>query len=534
MKRWTGSALGLLALACTLLAQDAGLELSGLNTARYGWGKVLNQQNVELDRIYREDVLDLDLGWKNFRVNLAGVAQQPAEFPDARDEGRVEGVDLIRRSIEWTGPVTVRVGHSWTTFGNGLALSLYRDDNLENPRLTGTQRDEQPTTWDSGIDGLFVEGHWDRLSVKALWGNRDVGPFEDSGYYGTLGGANAEYHHELGTLGGSWVRSDGVPVNVQDDVPVLLDLESREVYGQLQVGPLDLSLNHVDQHRKDDLLGTVAPNAGAGGLATYGALGLALGEWYLQGEYKYYRFALPTLYMHNPPIVQQEIPSRLIARHRRLNAFDDETGWQLTASRWFEAGQELTLQAAVSSHIDDSMLPSLEEALSAYREVTAGWTQELDAGRHLALSLAYAEETNGFVEDSAPRTDGKWSRRLAVGGSLRTPLPLVGAVEFSGELLRDEEVHLDETTTAGLFWVDVFPRSDLSVNVTADYEEESDAQRDWMASMECRYDFSTGASLDHSLTVFAGRLRGGLVCSSGNCRVVAPFDGVKLTLASRF
>lgn len=533
MRGWLPAAASGLILALPLAAADIGL--SGLNTARYGWGTVRDTQQNELDRIYREDVLDLDLSWKNFRVNVAGAAQHAAELPDARAEAdRIREVSLIRRSIEWTGPVTVRVGHSWTTFGNGLALSLYRDDNLENPRLTGTQLEDTPTTWDSGVDGVFVEGHWQSVTVKALWGNADKGPFEDSGYYGTLTGFNSEYHHALGTLGGSWVRTEGAPVNIQDDDPDRLDIESREVYGQTAIGPLDLTLDHVDQHRKDNLLSVYAPAAGRGGSATYAALGLALGEWYLQSEYKYYRFALKSLYSHNPPIVQREIPSRLIARHRRLNFFDDEVGLQVEASRWFSGGQELTLQAAWSSHIDDSLLPKLQEAQSAYQEYTVGWEQELGESRHLGLSLAYAEETAGWVQGADPRLDGDWTRRLGLGASTRGGLPLLGSSELSGELLRIQDVQADETRLASLVWMDFVPLPALSVNLTADYEEGSDSGDDWMASTECRVDFATGPLLEHSLTLFAGQLRGGLVCSSGNCRIVAPFKGLKLTLTTRF
>jgi len=522
-----------LLLAGALPAAALDLGLSGLNTARYGAGTVLDPQGGELDRVFREDLLDVDVSWKAFRLNLAGAAYAAAELPDARaEDDRVREVALIRRSLEWTGPVTVRLGHGWTTFGNGLALSLYRDDELEHPRLTGTLRDETPTTWDSGLDGVMASGDWEHVSFTALWGG--AGPFDDPGYYGELAGVNAEWHLAAGTFGGSWVRAAGAPVNIQDADPDLLDVESRELYGRLQLGPVELTLDHVDQHRKDNLLAVYAPTAGKGGVATYAALGGELAGWYLQAEYKYYRYALRQLYLTNPPIVQREIPTRLIARHRRLNFFDDEVGVQLEASRWFDGGQELTLQAAVSSHLGDGLLPVLEEAFSAYREFTAGWAQELGGERHLALSLAWTEETSGWVEGGRPRADAEWTRRAGGGAALRTPLPLLRSLEIAGEALRIRELEAGETRLATLLWMDVFPYDRVSLNLTADWEEDSDTDRDWMASTEIRWDLPGGGPLEHSLTVFAGRLRGGLVCSSGNCRIVAPFDGVKLTLVSRF
>jgi hypothetical protein len=534
---WTAGAAGSALLGLLLAVPAAALDvgLSGLNTARYGWGTVYDTGQQALDRIYRENILDLDLSWKTLRLNLAGAALHAAELPDARaEDARIRDTDLVRRSLEWNGPLTVRLGHSWTTFGNGLALSLYRDDDLENPRLTGTDRREMPTTWDSGIDGVFVEGHWESFSLKALWGNEDLGPFEDSHYYGTLAGANLEWHHGRGLLGGSWVRSDGAPVSIQDADPDLLEIDSREVYGHLQLGSVELTLNHLDQHRRDNLWLVFPARAGRGGTATYGALALPLGEWFLQAEYKYYRFALRSLYQHNPPILQREIPTRLIARHRRLNVLDDEVGLQLEASRWFSGGQELRLQAAWASHIDDGLLPSLEEGLSAYQEYTAGWTQALGGHRHLGLGLAWAEETAGWVEGGRPRSTAEWTRKLGLSGTLQTPAPLLRSVELAGEVLRVHELQADRRSLAALFWADAAPWDGVAINLTADYEEESGVGPDWMASGELRWDPPAGRLMRHTLTLFAGRLRGGLVCSSGNCRIVAPFDGLKLTLTTRF
>ncbi|MDP2360998.1 MAG: hypothetical protein Q8O14_09625 [bacterium] len=515
-----GLAIALGPGATSLPAQELGL--SGLGTLKAGWGTVLNEQNQELDRLYREAMLDLDLSWRSLRLNAAAAALHPAELPDARPEAtRIKDADLIRRSLEWQGPVHVQLGHFWTTFGNGLALSLYRDDALENPRLTGTARQELPTTWDSRGDGALVEALHGDWTLKALAGGHD--------YVGRLGAANLEWHRPWGSLGGSWVRAAEIPESIQDLQPRELDLESRELYATVRLGRVELSLNHVDQHQHDEL----PVNAGSGGLATYGTASLPLLGWQVLAEYKYYRFARRALYINNPPIVQKEIPTRLIARKRRLNTFENETGLQLDLSRPLAAGQTLLLSGAWTSRIEDNLLPRFEEALSAYQEYTAGWLLDFDHDRQLALGAAYAEETSGFVEGGAPLAGRPWYRRTGLTAGWHAPLPLVNSLELAGEFMRKEERARDKTSDAVLLWANFYPAKPLSVNVTADYEEHSESGRDWLASGELRMDLRH-RDLSHTLTLFAGRQRGGLVCSSGNCRVVAPFDGVKATLATQF
>jgi hypothetical protein len=110
----------------------------------------------------------------------------------------------------------------------------------------------------------------------------------------------------------------------------------------------------------------------------------------------------------------------------------------------------------------------------------------------------------------------------------------VRAIEMSGEYLNRENVYDDHASDLLLVWADIFPRDGLSLNMTADFENHSETVEDWMGSAEVRYDFGGPGDLNHSLTVFGGRLRGGLVCSSGNCRIVAPFRGAKVQYSLQF
>jgi hypothetical protein len=513
----------LFSTAPSLFAEDDLLSISGTSTLRYGAGVVRNDFGEDLDRVYREAILDLDFTYSTLRLNVVSAILHKAELPDARpDTSRIQAEDLLRYSLEWQGPVTLVLGQTWTTFGNGMALSLYRDDELENPRLTGTIREELPTTWDSGAEGLYGEAWLGEWNLKGLLGTSD--------YYGDMGAFNVEGPlNDHTSLGASLVRVSAVPEDMSSDLSPELELDIREIYATLLFGGAELTLNHVDQHQIDEL----QRNAGAGGLATYASLGLPLKDWWVQTEYKYYRFARRALYMNNAPIVQSEIPTRLLARKRRQTAFEDEVGFRVQASRYFEGGHELVFSSALASHIEDSaLMPRLSEAFSTYREYTAAWNMEFDHEHHLNLVTAYSEETRGFVAGSEPSDAQLWYRRFGLGASALFPVAALGPVELNAEFMRKSELEHDEKANSVLLWADVFPIANFSLNATLDYEEHSDAGRDWMASTELRYDFKAGF-FDNTLTVFAGRLRGGLVCSSGNCRIVAPFDGVKLTLLSR-
>jgi hypothetical protein len=524
---WLGTLAGLWLVAP---ARATDLGLSGLNTLRYGEGKALDEATLaETDRLFGEELLDLDLSLGQLRLNMATMVAWPSELPDSpprTGESEIKDFALIRRSLEWNGPVNVQLGNFWTTFGNGLALSLYRDDALVNPRLIGNTREELPTSWDNGGDGALVEAMQGDWTLKALWGTSE--------YVGRIAGGNAEWTRPWGSLGGSLVRATAVPQN--DDIRFgsepTLDLVTREAYGTARLGAMEFSLNHVDQHQLDG----ETRNAGAGGLATYATASLPLRGWTVLAEYKYYRFARQTLFFNSPPTVQREIPTKLIARStHRLFANEDETGLQLDLSRSFEGGHTLRASGAWASHIDDGLLPKFKEALNAYQEYTAGWLMEFSPERHLELGAAYTEETNGWLPDGqAPALNGSWYQRAGLSAALLVPMPVVRSLEVAGEVMRKNDLTLDVQSTGVLLWTELFPSTAWSLNLTADYEEHSTAHQDWMGSGEMRADFHFPASVNHTLTAFAGRLRGGQVCSNGNCRIVAPFNGVKLTLTSKF
>jgi hypothetical protein len=517
-------------LACLSLcitstsARAVEFGVSGTNTVRYGNGDVNNQfDNTESKQIYREELLDVDFSWRNFTLNFAGAIYSPAELPDNPLSERINDEGLIRYSLEYQkGNETYRLGKSRVTFGNGLALSLYRDDNLDNPFNTTAGDDQLPTTWDSGAAGFYFESLRDSWSFRALGG--------DSDYYGRLMAANAEYFHDLASFGVSYVRADETPRLIAPSSMDMLDLESREIYATTNLAGLEITLNHVDQIQHDDF----NTNAGQGGLATYASVNGEYKEWFFLAEYKYYRFAQESQILNNAPIVQREIPTRLLARKRRQNIFNDETGIQLDLSRYFSNGQELAFSGAWVSRIDDSFLPKFEERFDAYQEYTAAWNIEFDHEHHLGFTAAYAEETNGYSPENSEGNSSSWYRRNGLGLSLLTPVPLMKSMEFNAEFMHKRDIETDESSSATMIWADVFPLPDLSINATADYEEHSDANQDWMFSTEVRYDFPTGKFMHHNLTFFYGRLRGGLVCSSGNCRQVAPFNGGKVTLITTF
>jgi hypothetical protein len=533
-RAWAAVALGSLLLGGP--ARGDELSATGLNTLRYGSGQILDElNNRELDREFFEETLDLDLTRGSLRANLATAVAWPSEFPDSpprADSISIKRVDLLRRSLEWNGPVTVQVGHFWTTFGSGLALSLFRDESLVNPRLVGNAREELPASWDSRGDGALVEALKGDWTLKALWGNSD--------YVGRLTGANVEWTRPLGSLGGSLVRAGGVPQN--DDIRFgslpTLDLVNQELYGTLRLGRAELTLDHLEQRQLDN----EAVNAGAGGLATYVAAGAPLAGWSLLAEYKYYRFARQTLYFNSPPTVQREIPTRLIARStHRVFSNQDETGLMLDLSRSFTGGHSLHFSGAWASHIGGGVLPSLEEALSAYQEYCAGWLMDFAPGRRLDLGAAYTEETNGWLPGGQASLGAPWYRRAGLSAAWLTTVPLLRSLELAGEVMRMRELREGRTSEGLLLWAEIFPSTAFSFNLTADYKEPSNRQeelspwrQDWMGSAEARADFHFPVGLSHTLTVFAGRLRGGQVCSNGNCRIVAPFNGVKLTLASQF
>ncbi len=506
-------------------------SFNGTLTARVGDGEIQNTLGESLDREFREFILDGDLTWREFRLNLAAAYVDPAEFPDTRtvDSTLVRSGSLLRASLEWQGPVLLRAGTIYTTFGRGLSLSLYRDEQLVNPLLERTSRHEQPTTWDNSVNGGYVEYLGDRLGLKAIAGESD--------YFGRLLGLNPELTLGAGTLGLAYAGVDEVLLDPQNSADVQ-EVQNHEVYYSHYGSNWDLFVSHLEQHLPEE----ETPTAGSGGVASYASVGYTLADWSLRGEYKYYRFTDERLRFNSPPIAQQEIPTRLIARKRkRVNHFNDEVGFQLEAQRYYDNGLELFFSTAMASRMDpenDSpeFLPELSEERAAYRELTGAAQMELQHERHLSLGLGWAEEAEPHANSPA-----SVYRNIGAAFGIGSPLPLVGSVEANVELLRREDLHKGVHQNLTLAYVDFFPFSGFSLNLTADFENrdlggaaDEALHRQWMGSTEIRYDFASAGDLSHSLTLFAGRLRGGLVCSSGNCRVVAPFSGLKLRYDMQF
>ena len=519
--------LRLLLLAGAILTGSAHADeigWTGTLGLNLGQGEIRNSQNDLLDREYREAILDTDLSWKQFRLNTALAWQSPSEFPDTRtiDSTLIRKASLLRASLEWQGPVLLRAGTISTTFGRGMSLSLYRDEQLQNPLLDKIEREDTPTTWDSSVQGGYLEYLGETVALKAVAGHSD--------YYGNLLGINPEFTRDRTTLGLAWNTVDDVVIDAETDA-LNQDVENRELYLSQYLGNWDFFVSHLEQV----VPAGEARVAGKGGVATYAAVGTQLLDWSVRAEYKYYRLTSEKLRFNNPPIVQQEIPSRLIARKRkRFNHFDDEVGFQLELQRLFRNEMEVFFSAAQTSRMDPesssaTLLPELKEVRDAYQEYTANWQWTLPSANHVMLGLVWAEESEARVD--APSI---LYRNMGLSGSLYTPLPLVRGLELNAEYLSREAVYDKHTQDLALLWMDIFPLPDLSFNLTADFEHHSDTNEDWMGSTEARYDFATPGDLHHSLTVFAGRLRGGLVCSSGNCRIVAPFRGAKLQYTLQF
>jgi hypothetical protein len=89
-------------LSCITVLSGVAIELevSGNNTMRYGNGELKNQfDDGVVERIYRENILDVDFDWRNFKLNLAGSVYSPAELPDTPGSARINDEGLLFSGI---------------------------------------------------------------------------------------------------------------------------------------------------------------------------------------------------------------------------------------------------------------------------------------------------------------------------------------------------------------------------------------------------------------------------------------------------
>jgi hypothetical protein len=238
----------------------------------------------------------------------------------------------------------------------------------------------------------------------------------------------------------------------------------------------------------------------------------------------------------NPPLVQREFTTNLLAKHPHVPVYDDEAGFQVEGT--FQPLEPLSVTANFSRsslHRGEELIPSLHEEDAPFWQFFMEGEYVFPQGHFAGLGVGANEEVK-VTGPEASRVSYLWQQKQAValeGTYFLTPLyGLTGHLEAmrlkDNIEVEDFMEYYAAATLSRAPWGSVT----VSFETTGDPDERED---NWLGqSYWLGFEMDVNFLQNHNLLLFAGQDRGGIKCTSGRCRYVDPFEGIKLTLRSTF
>ena len=493
------------------VAQEVSIQ--GSNEMRWADGQETLSGQEQAKR-YFENRLNTDLYYGRVRIGVRLTSLQPSEFGET-----IYGPETLdKRFLEYSDPdidFRLRAGDFYTVWGRGLTLALVEDINQG---------------FDSGLDGVMASGGVGNVELEAISGR------SREGWLGLVRESQVSGGHVGMSLPlGFGLGGQALLVTPVDNVSSYNENRTWGGYFTYDGSSVSLWAEHAIESVEgidDD------HDASYLSMSWFGNnIGIALDY----KRYRYYRFSsgssnagstyaqsVGILPFHNAPIGQREFTSPLFSKHPHIVMFNDEVGVQLEMTYNPTAMTTFILSMSQSSSFveRDGWLPSLEEEQSPFREVFL----EMNA---YPTDSWYATAWAGWNEDLVyQNVRVKWTRQMVFGTQNELAIHQDWSFKSSLEAAQVEEVSSGEDYIDGLIVLGLTWRSQYTAAVTYEFTGEEDPVND--TSNWVKLDVGAFLSNRHELLMTIGQERGGMVCSSGKCRVVTPFDGVKMTLTTLF
>ncbi len=423
----------------------------------------------------------LRLGVRMFELQASDYDIAYTSLEDARRVDDKIYAQMTGKNWElWAGDVT-------EIFGKGLALSLFENRDLY---------------FNSSLRGGKASYRSKSLRLKAIYGrSRDWFDVREE----SVGGVNLEYHTRAGIFaGGSLVHQEGITYE-KHFIP--------EFYGGFGIGPVDIYGEYA-QRRPDD--GDISVGDGTYLSIDASMLGLAA-----QVGYKYYNFGIENPF-HTPPVAQREITTHLMSRHPHIPDLFDQVGFEINLSASPSEIIFLDLNfSRASKHDGGSLLPTLKQEDWAFWEffgeaeiyARPDLTLKLGAGQNGEAYPTFWEEKTGLAAGAIYNLDNLWSV----------------TVDLENMWVDDKEEAEDYTDQYASITASRASLGSLNFSYEQSSLDDEIEGDHWIGG-----ELAAEIAQNHRLMVFYGRERGGLKCTSGVCRTVQSFEGIRLTYEGRF
>lgn len=543
---------GLWLMFCLFLPAGAvaqpDLTVSVSNALRFGTGSQA-VGSVTTKKEYLENLTDARILLSDFLIGFRLLYDAPPEFG-------VEFRGLKKRYAEFTrDALRLRAGDSYALFGRGLSLNLF-----ENRALA----------YDTGLEGLKAEYTTRIFKVAATAGDvvyRDIIDLTRSEEYRLRGAAVELRPYSFLTLGTGFVSG------TSQFPPPTYPAESAqfnipEFFGRVQTGPLELALSYAE--KRTTVYGKEGTHTGT---AMYGSASYTDEGFGATLEYKDYRYGIADPYersspnratkmfaFQNPPSVVKQHSLTLPSRYPHVIDFNDEVGIQLdllytlfdrltgnvngaVSSRHYNYTptgdtNAIFLPIYGSSARSMSFLPSFAAEYSPFWEIYADVQLYFEEGGSDFVLLAFDRRVEEIADEVASAVTGstRTDATRTTAGVIAVQHEVGGGWVLKAEA-ESQWVHEDKNPASQDYFnqlLSVGLSSAPSYTLTLRYEFTSDegtvdGKRNWPA-LEAGYRLGE----HHTISMTVGADRGGQICANGVCRVVAPFNGVRLGAVSYF
>jgi hypothetical protein len=458
-----------------------------------GQNQIDTSYDTERERKIVEEWLDLDFYGGPFSLGFQWSAF-PYPDPTVSDPEATGFEKLTHRyaELEW-GRQRLRVGTFTKLLGRGLALRSYENRDL---RI------------DSNLDGAVYElscpGRW---QLTLLRGSLDTGPMEHFGrrHSGSLSAIDLERNLGRITLGSTTVNHDtpGAASHMglqtfrgsASNSLIQLDYEGGFRFGDSQDGQ-----GHIFEGS------------------------LLFGPFSLFGGYKHYEHFTG---LNQGPVLIHDQRATLLNRHPHQLNMDNEKGYLLDLSANTPLGSFL-VSYSLTQQLDGG------SSENDFTESFLEWDQFF-SGDKLLSAHVILDFQKKFV--NTPLDHLVEENFITLAGDIRLGL---GSLEL---MLEWEHQHWDSGFVGelddDLLAAELLASNGWSLSLLTEFLNWTEEQQLLLGEPEIRSRWSglqlAGPIGDrHELRVFAGGRRAGYICIGGVCRYEPAFDGVELTLLTRF
>jgi uncharacterized protein DUF6029 len=531
-------------IASSSYCQLKNVKVAASNLLRYGKGKQVTLTDTTTKQ-YFEETADVRLFVGDFLFGVRYEFDDPIEYGTS-----IKGIS--RRFVEFNkDQFLVRAGNYYELFARGLTLNAFENRPLGfNTQLDGIKLKYTNQWKQIKFDGSLVGGDLkysdylvpdriEKYSIRA--GNFNFSPYK------------------FVTLGSSYMYTTGeIPSGIY-----ITNITAEIAEGNLGVSlkGFDFFVSYANKKVITDANALYPQSLTPRGDGLYSSLTYTRPRLGVTLEYKNYRFDLvgpnersntrPTkaLPIQQPPTCIKEHNTTLLSRYPHVPDFNDEVGYQLDA--FYSPNDKLTLNLNMSlssrhydySDVDTtvltryervdrsfSFLPSVKNPFSPYWEVFI--EGEYYYSDNLLIKLAAGRQTSVVYNIVDPGTSDI-IRTFTVPLEVKYDFLKKYSVQLNTEFQKVfNSIRLKQTfyNAYASIAFSHSPNVVLVFNMERSNDEEDPTGKKTWYQGEVTYKFTSA----NSVTVSYGSERGGLKCSSGICRYVSPFNGLRLTVINNF